>query len=151
MWTLQFLGKFRHFMPLLLRAMVGCSFAFSHGYGKIVGADGFDGGRLFAAQASGAAPAFLLYIAAWTEFLAGVGLVLGLFTRWAAIGIFCVMGYAMFKIHWSQGFALHVEGGRPAGYELAAVYAVMSLCIMAVGPGSLSLDRLFFQKAALNE
>jgi hypothetical protein len=26
----------------------------------------------------------------------------------------------------------------------------MTVCIMAVGPGSLSLDRLFFQKAALN-
>ncbi|HEX5136236.1 MAG TPA: DoxX family protein [Planctomycetota bacterium] len=146
MWTLQFLGKFRHFVPLLLRAMVGCSFAFSHGYGKIVSADGFDGGRIFAAQASGSAPAFLLYIAAWTEFLAGVGLVVGLFTRWAAIGILCVMGYAIFKVHWAAGFAM-----QNGGYEMALMYAVMSLCIMAMGPGSLSLDRLFFQKAALNE
>jgi len=147
MWTLQFLGKFRHVVPLLLRAMVGCAFAFSHGYGKLVGPEGFDGGIAFVHKAleksPGIAPAFLLYIAAWTEFLAGLGLVLGLFTRWAAIGILCVMSYATFKVHWSDGFS--------AGYEMALTYATMSLCIMALGPGSLSLDRLFFQKAALNE
>jgi putative oxidoreductase len=150
MWTLQFLGKFRHLVPLLLRAMVGCSFAFSHGYGKLVGTEGFDGGWAFVHGAleknPGIAPAFLLYIAAWTEFLAGVGLVLGLFTRWAAIGILCVMGYAIFKVHWAAGFSM-----QNGGYEMALMYAVMSLCIMAMGPGSLSLDRLFFQKAALNE
>jgi putative oxidoreductase len=146
MWTLQFLGKFQGFMPLLLRAMVGCSFAFAHGYGKIVGPDGFDGGKVFAAQASAHAPAFLLYIAAWTEFLGGVALLAGLFTRWAAIGLLCVMGYAIFKVHWAAGFA-----AQNSGYEMALMYAVMCLCIMAVGPGSLSLDRLFFQKAALNE
>jgi hypothetical protein len=33
---------------------------------------------------------------------------------------------------------------------MALCYAVMCFGIMAVGPGSLSLDRLFFQKAALN-
>jgi len=146
MWTLQFLGKFQGIVPLLLRAMVGASFAFSHGYSKIVGPDGFDGGKIFVATQGAHAPAFLLYIAAWTEFLAGLALVAGLFTRWAAIGIACVMGYAIFKIHWSVGFS-----AQNGGYEMALCYAVMSLCIMVFGPGSLSLDRLFFQKAALNE
>lgn len=150
MWTLQFLGKFHGFVPLLLRAMVGASFAFSHGYGKIMGPEGFDGGKDFVTQAAGTAPAFLLYIGAWTEFLAGLGLVAGLFTRWAAIGILAVMSYAIFGIHWAQGFAAHVDAGNLAGYEMALMYATMSLCIMVLGPGSLSLDRLFFHKAALN-
>jgi putative oxidoreductase len=149
MWTLQFLGKLQNLVPLLLRAMVGGAFAFSHGYGKMMGPDGFDGGWTFVHGAldrtPGVAPVFLLYIAAWTEFLAGAGLVLGLFTRWAAIGILCVMSYAILRVHWSAGFS--VQNG---GYEMALMYAVMSVCIMAVGPGSLSLDRLFFQKAALN-
>jgi uncharacterized membrane protein YphA (DoxX/SURF4 family) len=70
--------------------------------------------------------------------------VVGLFTRWAAIGIVAVMAYAIFGVHWANGFS-----GK-GGYEMALCYAVMSLCIAAVGPGSLSLDRLFFQKAALN-
>jgi uncharacterized membrane protein YphA (DoxX/SURF4 family) len=56
------------------------------------------------------------------------------------------MGYAIFRVHWAAGFAM-----QDGGYEMALMYAVMCLCLMAVGPGSLSLDRLFFQKAALNE
>lgn len=144
MWTLQFLGKLQGLLPLLLRAIVGASFAFVHGYDKMMGPDGFDAGKDFVTQAAGAAPTFLLYIGAWTEFLAGLGLVVGLLTRWAAIGILAVMCYAIFGVHWAKGFA------APEGYEMALMYAVMSLGIMAVGPGSLSLDRLFFQKAALN-
>ncbi len=147
MWTLQFLGKFHGFVPLLLRALVGASFAFSHGYGKLFPDGSFDGGKAFVTspQASPLAPAFLLYIAAWTEFLAGLGVLAGLLTRWAAIGILAVMTYAIFGVHWKNGFAAQNQG-----YEMALMYATMSLCIMALGPGSLSLDRLFFQKAALN-
>lgn len=146
MWTLQFLGKFQGFVPLILRAMVGASFAFSHGYGKMMGPTGFDGGASFVEKAGDVAPAFLLYVAAWTEFLAGIAIVAGLFTRWAAIGILCVMGYAIFKVHWAAGFSAQNQG-----YEMALCYAAMSVCILALGPGSFSLDRLFFQKAALNE
>jgi len=143
MWTLQFLGKFHGFVPLLLRALVGASFAFSHGYGKLFPNGSFDGGKAFAANTL--APAFLLYIAAWTEFLAGLGILAGLLTRWAAIGILGVMTYAIFAVHWKNGFSAQNQG-----YEMALMYATMTLCIMALGPGSLSLDRLFFQKAALN-
>lgn len=144
MWTLQFLGKFQAFVPLVLRALVGGSFAFSHGYNKIMGPNGFDGGADWVKEHAATAPMFLLYVAVWTEFLAGLGLVAGLLTRWAALGIVAVMAYAIFGVHWANGFA-----GK-GGYEMALCYAAMSLCIMAVGPGSLSLDRLFFQKAALN-
>jgi putative oxidoreductase len=142
MWTLQFLGKLQPFLPLFLRALVGASFALSHGYAKLFPDGSFDGGQAFAS--GDAAPKFLLYIAAWTEFLAGLGLLAGLFTRWAAIGIVAVMAYAIFGVHWSNGFS-----GK-GGYEMALCYVVLSVSIMAVGPGSLSLDRLFFQKAALN-
>jgi putative oxidoreductase len=145
MWTLQFLGKLQGLLPLLLRALVGASFCFVHGYDKIMGPNGFDAGQAFVVDEAGAAPPFLLYIAAWTEFLAGFGILVGLFTRWAAIGILAVMCYAVFGVHWSAGFA------APKGWEMASMYGVLCLCIMAVGPGSLSLDRLFFQKAALNE
>ncbi len=144
MWTLQFLGKFHGFLPLVLRAMVGVGFACFHGYDKMMGPDGFDGGADFVKQTAGAAPAFLLYVGAWTEFLAGLGVLVGLFTRWAAIGIVAVMSYAIFGVHWTEGFV------APKGYEMALMYATMSGCIMVLGPGSLSLDRLFFQKAALN-
>jgi putative oxidoreductase len=150
MWTLQFLGKFHGLVPLVLRAMVGTAFAFSYGYGKIAPGGSFDGGQAFAAKGAGWAP--LLYAGAWVEFLGGLALLAGFFTRWAAIGILAVVSYKVFGIHWSQGFAAHGDaGGNLAGYELPAVYASLCVAVMVLGPGSLSLDRLFFQKAALNE
>jgi putative oxidoreductase len=144
MAMLQFLGKFAGAVPLLLRAMVGAAFGLSWGYGAVTGPEGFDGGKAFAAEFVTVWPP-LLYAAAWTMFLGGLAILAGLFTRWAAIGILAVMVYAVFGIHWANGFA--AERG---GWEPAATYATLCLCLMAVGPGSLSLDRLFFGKAALN-
>jgi putative oxidoreductase len=141
MWTLQFLGKLQGILPLLLRAVVGGSFALVHGYDKIMGPNGFDGGKAWVDDKSKLAPAILLYVATWTEFLAGVGILAGLLTRWAALGIVAVMAYAIFGVHWKDGFE---------AYEKALAFVVLCVGIMAVGPGSLSLDRLFFQKAALN-
>ena len=151
MWTLSFLGKADEAVPLILRLLVGVAFAFFHGYGNLVGPDGFDGGAAFAANASALAPAPLLYLAAWTEFLAGCAILLGILTRWASLGLLGIMAFALFKIHWSQGFTAHVADGRLAGYEFAAAYAVMCVSIALLGPGTLSLDVLFFRKAALNE
>ena len=149
MWTLQFLGKFQGLLPLLLRLTVGASFAFSYGYGKIAPGGSFDGGRAFVAQGTAWAP--LLYAGAWMEFLGGLALLAGLFTRWAAIGILAVAAYKVFGVHWAQGFAAHGDAaGNVVGYELPAAYALMCVGVMVLGPGSLSLDRLFFQKAALN-
>jgi len=148
MWTLQFLGKLEAFGPLILRLMVGISFALFHGYGKLVPEGGFDGGGAFAERAKELAPAFLLYVAAWTEFLGGIAVLVGILTRWAAIGLFIVMLYAIFGVHWQQGFLGEAGVG---GYEKAATYAAMCLAIMVIGPGSLSLDRMFFGKNALNE
>jgi len=148
MWTLQFLGNLEALGPLILRLMVGIAFAFFHGYAKLVPEGGFDGGQAFVEKAGELAPAFLLYVAAWTEFLAGVAVFVGILTRWASIGLLVVMLYAIFGVHWQQGFL--GEGGV-GGYEKAATYAAMCLAIMVIGPGSLSLDRMFFGKDALNE
>jgi putative oxidoreductase len=144
MWTLQFMGKLAVGLPLLLRGMVGGAFGLSHGYGALVGPGGFDGGEAFAARY---APIWapLLYVAAWTQFLGGFAILAGIFTRWAALGLLAVMTYAIFGIHWKNGFAAFLDGWEPAG-----TYATMCLCLVAMGPGSLSLDRLFFGKAALN-
>ena len=62
-----------------------------------------------------------------------------------------VSGRYRYRIWGTRGDAPILSfGTKGGGYEMALCYAVLSICIMAVGPGSLSLDRLFFQKAALN-
>ena len=142
-FTLHFLAKLKGLVPLFLRATLGYSFFLVHGLDKVRPGGKWDFGEAFAQQGAQLAPTALLYVAAWTEFLAGLGILVGLLTRWACVGICCVMGYAIFKVHWSAGYA------APAGYEMALSYATAALALMIVGPGSLSLDRMFFGRKVL--
>jgi putative oxidoreductase len=140
-WTLTGLKKLSWLNPILLRGYIGYSFFCVHGMDKVRPKGTWDWGQAFASAGS---PQFLYYIAAWTEFLAGLALLLGLLTRWAAVGLAGVMLYAVFKIHWSAGFPL-----QDGGFEVAGLYAVGCLVLAKIGPGWLSLDRLFFGKDAL--
>ena len=149
MWTLNFLSRLEFLAPLMLRGIVGGSFFFVHGMNKIRPAGVWDWGKGFASAPI--ASEALLYIAAWTEFLGGAALLLGLFTRWAALGLAGIMAYAVFGVHWHQGFALHAAGGSLAGYEFAATFGIASLCLVFLGPGKLSLDFMFFRKEGINE
>lgn len=140
MLTLKFLGKLKPLGPLALRAAVGLSFFAVHGMDKIRPKGELDWGQAFAS--SGHAPTILLYIAAWTEFLAGLGLLLGLLTRWSALGLLGVMGYAVLVIHGSDPYAKK---------ELAIAYVAACIVLIGTGPGPLSLDRAFFGKQAVSE
>ena len=100
----------------------------------------WDFGQSFAGKGLAAAP--LVYVTAWLEFLGGLALLLGLFTRWAALALMAAMFYSIFVLHRGDAYR-HVE--------LYVAYAGLAFCIAAVGPGSLSLDRLFFGREALND
>src|SRR6267378_4169234 len=47
---------------------------------------------------------------AWGELLGGIALALGLLTRLAALGIAIIMGGAIYKVHWEQGFDIQKHG-----------------------------------------
>lgn len=135
--TLSFLKKLRWLAPLLLRGAIGVSFFWFHGRPKLLAGEGWetwDWGQDFASKGS---PAFLYYIAAFTEFLGGAALLLGLLTRLAAVGLMGVMLYAIFEIHLHDPYKAK---------ELAIAYASGCLALAVIGPGPLSLDRLFFGK-----
>ncbi|MDH3592458.1 MAG: DoxX family protein [Planctomycetota bacterium] len=138
MWLLTSLAKLQWLVPLVLRAAVGVSFFLFHGLDKVYPGGEWDFGQKFASK--GAAPAVLMYVAAWTEFLGGFALLLGVLTRWAAIGLLGVMVYAIFVVHGSDPYAKR---------ELAIAYAAALSVIAIRGPGQVSLDRLFFGKQAL--
>lgn len=141
MWsTLLFMEKLKPLAPLALRAAAGLGFFYLHGLEKLRPDGVWDSGKAFAAK--GMAPAPLLYIAAWGEFLGGFALLLGLLTRYAALGLLGIMGYALFVIH---------AGDPLARRELAIVYSAILVALLATGPGPLSLDRLFFGKKAVPE
>lgn len=81
----------------------------------------------------------LAWLVGLVEFGGGVLLVVGLFTRYAAIGIAINMLVATVLVHLPQGFN-HSTGG----YEYTLVLFVMALSLVATGPGLLSLTRALF-------
>ncbi len=146
MWTLSFLSKLEWIVPLLLRALVGGAFFFVHGMNKVCPGGEWDWGKAFASAPI--ANEYLLYVAAWTEFLGGAAILLGLLTRWAALGITGVMAYAIFSVHWDQGFQTRVVDGQLHGFEFATAFAVASLVLVFTGPGPISVDRILFRKGS---
>jgi len=71
------------------------------------------------------------------EFVGGILLVIGLFTRIAAFILSGEMAVAYFMVHFPQAFAPMVNKG-----ELAALYCLVFLYLAAAGGGPWSIDRL---------
>jgi len=72
------------------------------------------------------------------ETLGGLALILGVFTRLAALGIALVMIGAIITVHWPNGFFMHNHGYE---YNLAII-AMCTVLIMA-GSGPLAVDQIF--------
>jgi putative oxidoreductase len=70
--------------------------------------------------------------------LGGIFLVLGLFTRWAALANVPVMLGALLFVHLKNGFWAHAS---PNGYEYVLVLLVVSLAVAMIGGGALALRR----------
>jgi len=70
--------------------------------------------------------------------LGGIFLVLGLFTRWAALANVPVMLGALLFVHLKNGFWAHT---KPSGYEYVLVLLVVSLAVAMIGGGALTLRR----------
>jgi len=68
--------------------------------------------------------------------LGGLCLVLGLYTRWAALANVPVMLGALVFVHWPNGFWAFKNG-----YEYVLVLLVASITIAMTGGGALSLRR----------
>ena len=79
--------------------------------------------------------------AALSEFLGGLALILGLFTRYAAFFYACVMAVAVFKVHLPNGFF-----AKGNGYEYPLVLLVAAVSLIFSGAGPISLDRMFGRK-----
>lgn len=73
-----------------------------------------------------------LALLVFAEFFCSAFIILGLFTRLAAVPLVIAMGVALFKAHKGQYFG---EG------ESAGLYLVCFLAILILGPGKISLDK----------
>lgn len=121
----------------VVRLVLGIIF-FAHGAQKVLGWWAPEGHGGLAALAVGAEkmgiPVFLMYVDAFTEFLGGIMLIVGLFSRLAAAGLVISMLVAIAKVHGGNGF---FAGG--GGYEFNLALIAMSLAVLIAGPGRIGL------------
>jgi putative oxidoreductase len=132
----MFVGGFGGVALLILRLVVGLAFIM-HGWPKIQNPMGW-----MNAMGGSSVPSFLQALAAFAEFGGGIALILGLLTPIAAFGLICQMLGALLIVHLPSGHPFVAQGGP--SYELALVYLVSSLLLIAFGPGKLSLDAFLF-------
>ncbi|HTX18864.1 MAG TPA: DoxX family protein [Bacteroidota bacterium] len=129
---------------MLLRLVLGAVF-FAHGAQKVFGWFGGYGlsGTVGYFRNVVHVPAPLAYLGPFVEFVGGVALILGIFTKFAALGIFLMMLVATIKVHLPAGFFLSGKGdGKGQGYEFTLTLAVVSLVLVILGGGIYSLDNL---------
>lgn len=121
---------------LVLRFCLGTIFM-AHGMQKFFGAFGGPGINGFSQMLSGLgfSPAiFWAYLASCTELLGGLLVILGLFPRFAALGILILIVVATLKVHLSKGF--FISGG---GFEYNLLIIGACLAIIFAGSGKFSL------------
>ncbi|MEO0341262.1 MAG: DoxX family protein [Bacteroidota bacterium] len=110
----------------LLRMIIGF-LIFWHGTQKLFGYPP-------SAEAQGPLPTLML-IAGVLEFLGGLFLFIGLFTRWTAFILSGMMAVAYFMVFFSKGFLPIVNQG-----ELSVLYCFVFLYVFFAGPGAWSVD-----------
>jgi len=97
----------------------------AHGYHKVWG--GFHHHMEFVGSLG--LPSWMAYLSAGTEFFGGIGLVLGLFTRFFSVAIVIEMGIAIWKVHFKNGLM------GPTGYEFPLAVGTIALALACLGGG----------------
>lgn len=116
----------------LLRIIVGF-LIYWHGTQKLFGYPPLESGQ-------SELPALLL-LAGVLEFLGGIMLFLGLFTRWTAFVLSGMMAVAYFMVFFSQSFLPIVNQG-----ELTVLYSFVFLYLFFAGGGAFTMDDYFCEK-----
>ncbi len=120
---------------LVLRLSLALIF-FTHGYPKLAhstaGMQGF--------FVEHGLPGYFVYVSGVMEVFGAILLVLGVFTRAAALLLAVEMGVAIWKVHSAGGYlAVH-------NYEFPLAMLAGSFALATLGAGSLSLDGLMFER-----
>ena len=127
-----------------IRVILGVVF-FAHGAQKLLGWFGGAGLKdtLRTMHEFVGLPVPLAFVAVMSEFFGGIGLILGLLSRVAAIGVCVTMLSAIVMVHWRFGLFMNWLGDRKGhGIEFHLLAIGLAMIIVVRGSGAFSLDRL---------
>lgn len=139
--------------PFLLRAILFWEF-FEAGKEKLNGSNWFAGVQEnFPIPFSWLSADINWLAATWGELILSVMLLLGLFTRFAAISLIVITGVATAAVHWPESFGSISElwngyaiSNKGAGnFKLPLLFILMLLPLVFHGGGKLSLDALLLK------
>src|ERR1700730_943509 len=141
------LGTNSAWVTTIVRIVLGVVF-FAHGAQMALGWFGGAGLRstirVFREHLQMPAPLALLAVAA--EFLGGLGLIVGLLSRVAALGIALVITVALLAVHRKFGFFMNWFGEKQGhGIEYHILVLALALVVIIKGAGSFSLDQVVYQ------
>ena len=121
----------KSFGLLLLRISIG-TMLIHHGYEKTADIQNF--ADAFVRPIGLPFPILSSYIAAYSEIYGSWLVIVGLFTRFAALSIVGTIGVAIYHAIVTAGFNIYL-------LELLILYMGGSLCILLLGSGDFAIDR----------
>jgi putative oxidoreductase len=127
----------------LIRLGLGAVF-FAHGAQKMLG---WFGGYGYAASLNFfmhmGIPEIFAVLAILAEFLGGIGLILGVFSRIAAFALAVDMFVAVYLVHFANGFFMNWNGAQHGeGFEFHVLALCMLFTVMVRGAGAWSVDHM---------
>ena len=128
---MRYLDRLQPLALLVLRLVLG-AIMIGHGYSKVFG------GLAHHVQfvRSLGLPGWLAYFSAAAEFFGGIAVVLGVFTRLAALAIVIDMAVAIGKVHWKSGLLGN------GGYQFPLTLAAIAFALIFFGAGPFALDAI---------
>jgi putative oxidoreductase len=120
----DFLNRLQPLALLVMRLVLG-AIMIAHGYHKVWG--GFH--HHMDMVGSLGLPRWMAYLSAGTEFFGGIGIVLGLFTRFFSLAFLIEMSVAIWKVHFKNGLMGN------GGYELPLALATIALALVCFDGG----------------
>ncbi len=118
------LNRLQPFALLVIRLVLG-AIMIAHGYPKVWG--GFHHHMEFVGSL--VLPRWIAYLSAGTEFFGGIGIVLGLFTRFFSLAFVIEMGVAIWKVHFKNGLMGN------GGFEFPLALVAIGFVLMCFGGG----------------
>ena len=109
----------------VLRIICG-AFFFPHVAGKFAGGVAATATVGFFAKAGFHPPELWVYIAALSETLCGIALILGICTRFASLGAVALMAIAVYSLQVVKGFGWTWNTG---GYEYPVFWGIVAACV----------------------